>query len=134
MIVLQEENFDIEGSLESMRRDDCGANLLFLGTVKSPIEGGEVTCLELESYKEMAQSELEAIEREARKRYDIADVLVIHRYGRLSVGSPIVLLIIVSVERTQAYGASRYILEELKGRVPIFKKEHMRDKQYWHGE
>ncbi|MBN1785512.1 MAG: molybdenum cofactor biosynthesis protein MoaE [Candidatus Methanofastidiosa archaeon] len=133
MIVIQEGDFDIGGNLDKMRRDDCGAMVTFIGTVKSPVGSERVSHLELECYDEMAIKELERIEGETRDRFDIADMLVIHRVGRIGVGENIVLICVVAVGREAAFDAARYVLDQLKERVPIFKKEFTDDNVYWQG-
>jgi molybdopterin synthase catalytic subunit len=134
MIRIQREDFSVDEQLRSLANSRCGAFSLFVGTVKSPVDGHAVAALELEAYESMARKELEAIESEARKRYGLEDVVVIHRIGRLLPGDNIVLIITAAVARAEACDGMRYILEELKGRVPLFKKEHTGAESYWHGD
>jgi len=133
MIIVQEEDFNIEEMIDSLRDPSCGGIVSFLGTVKSPVKGKDISSLELEAYREMAIKQLERIENDARERFDINDVLVIHRIGKLAPGDRIVLICVSSVGRTAAFDASRYILEEIKEKVPIFKKERTDEGVYWHG-
>ncbi|MCC7569491.1 MAG: molybdenum cofactor biosynthesis protein MoaE [Candidatus Methanofastidiosa archaeon] len=134
MIRIQTEDISLDEHVQRMKRDDCGALALFVGTVKNPAYGAAVSALELEAYEDMAYRELTAIEHEAREQWGLADVLVIHRVGLLRPGDRIVVIIAVAEERSAACDGMRYILEELKRRVPLFKKEHTDASSYWHGE
>ena len=116
-----------------MRRNSCGAMVFFIGTVKSPVGEKAVTQLELESYEEMAKEQLEQIEKEALDRFGLDDLMVVHRIGKLDVGDKIVLICAVSVSRRAAFDGASYVLEQIKERVPIFKKEHTKDSIYWQG-
>jgi len=133
MIVIQEGDFDIERDIAAVKDDSCGATVSFVGTVKSPVDGVEVSELELEAYGEMAKKELEKIEQAAKERFGVKEILVIHRTGKLEVGDNIVHICVSSVGRDAAFDAARFILEELKGKVPIFKKESKDDGVSWHG-
>lgn len=134
MIRLQREEFSVDEHLRPMRTEQSGAYSLFVGTVKSPVSGHAVSALELEAYEDMARKELEAIEAEATDRFGLENVVIIHRIGVLSPGDPIVLIITSAESRAEACDGTRYILEELKERVPLFKKEHLGTNSYWHGE
>ena len=134
MIRIQHDDFSIDEHVRAMRTERCGALSLFVGTVKSPVNGHAVLALELEAYESMAQKELESIEADARMRYGLDNVLVIHRVGTLRPGDNIVLIITAAEARAEACDGMRYILEELKRRVPLFKKEHMESDSFWHGE
>ena len=100
-----------------------GAALLFLGVVRNHNEGQEVAGLEYEAYVEMAESTLETIVAEARERWDTGDIRVVHRVGALRIGEASVAIVVASPHRDAAYTASRYIIEELKQRAPIWKRE-----------
>ena len=100
-----------------------GAALLFLGVVRNHNEGQEVDHLEYDAYVEMAASTLEAIVGEALDRWDTGEIRVVHRVGRLEIGEASVAIAVASPHRDAAYSASRYIIEELKKRAPIWKKE-----------
>lgn len=103
--------------------DSDGAALLFLGTVRNHNEGREVGHLDYQAYVPMAEAALREIVAEARKRWDTGEIAVTHRYGRLEIGDVSVAIVVASPHRGEAYGASRFIIEELKKRVPIWKRE-----------
>ena len=97
------------------------------------MDGKKVMKMELDAYAEMAEKKLREIEVDAKKKYDIIESLVIHRYGELFVGDNIVLIIVKSIDRTKSFEGCKYILERLKEEAPIFKKEYMEGNVFWHG-
>ncbi|HNR45200.1 MAG TPA: molybdenum cofactor biosynthesis protein MoaE [Methanofastidiosum sp.] len=133
MIRLQREDFSVDEELKKIKNDKCGASVIFLGSVKSEMDGKKVMKMELDVYAEMAEKKLREIETDATKKYDIIESSIIHRYGELIVGNNIVLIIVKSIDRTKSFEACKYILERLKEEVPIFKKEYMEDNVFWHG-
>lgn len=103
----------------------CGAVALFLGTVRAHSEGKEaVTHLEYEAYDDVAERKIAEIVAEARDRWDVERVAVAHRVGSLDVGETSVAVAVGSGHRAEAFASSRFIIDELKSRVPIWKKEH----------
>jgi molybdopterin synthase catalytic subunit len=100
-----------------------GAAILFLGVVRNHNEGREVGHLEYDAYAEMAERTLREIAQEARQRWYTGHIAVVHRIGRLEVGEVSVAIAVSSPHRGDSYEASRYIIEELKQRVPIWKRE-----------
>jgi molybdopterin synthase catalytic subunit len=104
-----------------------GAVILFLGAVRQVNEGRPVTGIDYEAYEQMAASELEAIVQEGVARFNTADIAVEHRLGELSVEEVSVAIAVGHAHRDVAYAASRWIIEELKRRVPIWKREHYVD-------
>jgi molybdopterin synthase catalytic subunit len=104
-----------------------GATILFVGTVRDTNDGAPVSGLDYSSYTGMAERELAAIVLEAAERWDTADIVVEHRIGTLELGEASVAIAVAHPHRAQAYDASRYIIEELKTRLPIWKREHYVD-------
>lgn len=133
MIRIQKEDFSIDDELKKIKNDKCGASVIFLGSVKSEMDGKKVMKMELDVYAEMAEKKLREIEVDAKKKYDIIESVVIHRYGELFVGDNIVLIIVKSIDRTKSFEVCKYILERLKEEAPIFKKEYMEGNVFWHG-
>ena len=133
MIKLQRKDFSIDDELKKIKNDKCGASVIFLGSVKSEMDGKKVMKMELDAYAKMAEKKLKEIEADAAKKYDIIESTVIHRYGELFVGDNIVLIIVKSIDRAKSFEACKYILKRLKEEVPIFKKEYMEDNVFWHG-
>jgi molybdopterin synthase catalytic subunit len=131
MIDLVEGEIQALPVIEKIHRPPCGALVLFLGTVRSPSKGRNVLHLDYEAYREMALEKLDEIVDEARSRWDLGGVAVIHRLGRVKVGETSLLIAISSPHRDIAYEASRFILEEIKRDVPIWKKESWEGGEQW---
>lgn len=104
-----------------------GAVLLFLGAVRQVNEGRAVTGIDYAAYEAMAQRELESIVTEASSRFAACDVAVEHRLGELGVEDVSVAIAVGHAHRDAAYAVSRFVIEELKRRVPIWKREHYAD-------
>jgi molybdopterin synthase catalytic subunit len=104
-----------------------GACLLFLGVVRDHNEGREVVKLEYEVYREMAEQTLAEIAREAGERFGTDRITLVHRVGELLVGEIATAIAVSTPHRAEAYQASRFIIEELKSRLPIWKREHYRE-------
>ncbi len=106
----------------------------FLGVARnssSVRESGEVVRLEYEAYVPMAERELSAIAREATEQFSVNTVAVHHRLGRLEIGEAAVIVAVGAAHRAAAFDASRYVIEELKKRVPIWKREVFHDGGEW---
>jgi molybdopterin synthase catalytic subunit len=115
------------GLLSEVANTRHGATILFVGTVRDTNEGAPVSGLDYSSYTGMAEKELAAIALEAAERWDTSDIVVEHRIGTLELGEASVAIAVAHPHRGQAYEASRYIIEELKKRLPIWKREHYVD-------
>ena len=107
--------------------DGNGATILFLGTVRDSNDGRGVTGIEYTAYRSMAERELAAIVGEASAEFGTTDVVVEHRVGTLTVGEVSVAIAVAHPHRAAAYDASRYVIEQIKRRVPIWKREHYAD-------
>jgi molybdopterin synthase catalytic subunit len=108
-----------------------GALALFVGVVRNHNAGRPVLHLEYEGYEEMALSEMETIAAEARSRFSVSDVQIVHRLGRMEIGEASVAVAVSSPHRAQAFEACRFAIDTLKRRVPIWKKEFYADGQVW---
>ena len=102
---------------------DDGAAVLFWGVVRNENEGRAVSHLEYHAYADMAERQMRLIAEEAIARFGTGDVRVVHRVGRLAIGEASVAIVVAAPHRGQAYEASRYVIEELKQRVPVWKRE-----------
>jgi molybdopterin synthase catalytic subunit len=117
------EPIDAAALLHGAVAPSDGAALLFLGVVRDEQGGRAVSHLEYEAYAPMAEAKLREIAAEARERWDTGEISVVHRVGRLEVGEASVAIVVASPHRAEAYEASRYVIEELKRRVPVWKRE-----------
>jgi molybdopterin synthase catalytic subunit len=104
-----------------------GAAVLFVGTVREVNDGAPVSGLDYSAYTEMAERELAAIVGEAAERWGTVDIVVEHRVGTLDLGEVSVAIAAAHPHRGAAFEAARYIIEELKKRAPIWKREHYVD-------
>lgn len=104
-----------------------GASIVFVGTVRDVNDGRSVSGIEYTAYETMAVRELEAIVAEAMARFGTPDIVVEHRIGRLELGEASVVIAVAHPHRAEAYEASRFVIEELKRRVPIWKREEYVD-------
>ncbi|MDQ4079238.1 MAG: molybdenum cofactor biosynthesis protein MoaE [Gemmatimonadota bacterium] len=114
---------DPQALLAEVARSANGATILFLGTVRDVNDGRAVSGIEYASYESMAARELETIAREASTRFGTDDIVVEHRIGQLVLGDVSVAIVVAHPHRAEAYDASRFVIEELKRRVPIWKRE-----------
>ena len=105
----------------------CGAISVFIGTVREVNEGRAVSGIEYSAYKAMASEELERILDEAETRFGISGLVVEHRIGLLGLGDVSVVIAAAHAHRAPALDCTRYVIEEIKKRVPIWKKEHYVD-------
>lgn len=120
---ITDEPIDAGSLLAQCTSSGDGAALLFVGVVRNQNEGREVDHLEYSAFTEMAVRVLDEVAREAAARWDTGRIAAVHRVGRLELGEVSVAIAVASPHRDAAYQASRYIIEELKRRVPIWKKE-----------
>ena len=104
-----------------------GATVLFVGTVREVNEGRDVTGIDYSAYSGMAESELQAIADEVAKRFEIRDLVVEHRIGTLGLGEASIAIAVAHPRRAAAFDAARAIIEDVKRRVPIWKREHYSD-------
>ncbi|MDB4951840.1 MAG: moaE [Gemmatimonadetes bacterium] len=118
--------------LESSVTPSDGAALLFWGVVRNEHGGRAVQSLEYEAYAEMAERKMQQIADEARERFGTGAIRIVHRVGLLAVGEASVGIAVAAPHRGEAYEASRYVIEELKRRVPVWKREGYVDgERHW---
>lgn len=108
-----------------------GAVCVFTGVVRNHNGGKPVVHLEYEGYEEMVVSIFDEIAREARERYGVTRVRIVHRLGRMEIGDTSVAVAVSSPHRREAFEACRFAIDELKRRAPIWKKEFYADGSSW---
>lgn len=130
---VQKDNFDVGREISEMTRGNLaiGAVASFVGTVRGSNDGSGVSAMTLEHYPGMTESALEAIVAQARGRWNVFDALVVHRYGRLQPGDPIVLVVVASAHRGEAFSACEFIMDFLKTEAPFWKKEETPQGSRW---
>ncbi|MBB3017864.1 molybdopterin synthase catalytic subunit [Microvirga lupini] len=126
MIRIQAEPFDVaaETAALTVGRADIGAVVAFTGLCRD--EGGRLAALELEHYPGMAEVEINRIAEQAQNRWPVLGLTVIHRFGRISPGEEIVLVLAASAHRTAAFEAASFMMDYLKTQAPFWKREHLK--------
>ena len=124
---LTSEPIDVATLIRDVTADDRGAVSLFLGTVRNSNEGRDVNGIDYSAYNAMAVAEMNRIVDEATQRFEDVAILLIHRTGTLRVGDVSVAIACAHAHRSPALDANRYVIEQLKRRVPIWKREHYLD-------
>lgn len=112
---------------------EAGAIVTFIGTTRNQNEGRQVLSLDYEAYPEMAEKELKRLGEEARKRWNIQRMAIVHRVGRVEITEPSVIIAVSAAHRDDAFQACRYAIEEIKKSVPIWKKEVFEGGEVWIG-
>ncbi|MGE3313968.1 MAG: molybdenum cofactor biosynthesis protein MoaE [Planctomycetaceae bacterium] len=127
MIELTREEIDYAALTERVRSTQSGAVILFLGTVREMTDGRRTIALVYDAYPEMAQTKLAELEAETRERWPVENIAIVHRLGRLELGDISVAIAVSSPHRRQAFEAGQFLIDELKVRVPVWKKENWDD-------
>lgn len=130
---VQTEDFDVGFEINQLRsaRKDVGAVVSFLGQVRDVNEGDQVSQLTLEHYPGMTEKSLDAIITQAKARWNIMDVLVIHRVGTLQPCEQIVLVAVSGGHRAEAFAACEFVMDYLKTEAPFWKKEATPSGEHW---
>jgi molybdopterin synthase catalytic subunit len=130
---IQTEDFDLSQEVKQLRAGDArvGAVATFVGTVRDRNDGSEVASMTLEHYPGMTEKSLEEIIEKAKARWDIFDVLIIHRVGPLNIEDQIVLTAVTSAHRGEAFAACEYVMDYLKTLAPFWKKEDTPEGARW---
>lgn len=131
-VVVQEEPFDFGREAQGFAtgHSNMGAIVTFTGVVRDADQGG-MDRMVIEHYPGMTQKALEKIAAEAVSRWDLGDVLVIHRHGELRQGDMIMMVATASRHRVNAFEAAEYLMDYLKSRAPFWKKEYTADGAEW---
>ena len=130
---VQTEDFDVARELALLRGDNpaVGAVAAFIGTVRDVNDEARVASMTLEHYPGMTEKALASIVDAAKSRWDIVDALVIHRVGALAPSDQIVLVGVTSAHRGEAFAACEFIIDYLKTRAPLWKKEQTLEGARW---
>lgn len=130
-VAVQSEPFDLGAEVSAFTAAvrGAGAVVSFTGLVRD--EGGTLSAMEIEHYPGMTEKAISGIAEEAVRRWSLADVLVIHRYGRLGPGEAIMMVATAAPHRGDAFAAAEYLMDYLKSRAPFWKKELGADGETW---
>ena len=133
MIKIQMQNFNVDEEIEFIKKDLCevGAVSTFIGYVRNINNNKKVSSIELDVYEDMAHAYLEKVVKKAKKKWNLLEVLIIHRYGKLNVNEKIVLVATFSKHRQNSNKACESIMDFLKQEAPFWKKELYTDDYKW---
>ncbi len=130
-VSIMRSRIDSEGTLAALKRGEDGAALVFEGVVRNQTRGRKTLYLDYEAYEEMARAQMESLAAQALQQFQIRDVAIVHRLGRLEIGETSVLIAVASAHRAAAFEACRWLIDTLKRTVPIWKKEYFEDGAVW---
>ncbi len=134
MFRIVERPIDVGVLVTGAFRPDCGAVATFVGTTRIDESfSASVEYLEYEAYRPMADRKLEEIGAEIGERWEVGEVSIVHRIGKVYPGEPSVVIVVASPRRSPAFEASRYAIERIKEIVPIWKREVWSDGYIWVG-
>lgn len=132
-ISVQEQDFDVAQEYQWLIQDnqEDGALSMFVGRVRNRNQQSDVTALELEHYPEMTHKTLTDIAYQAKQKWSLGKISIIHRFGKLNLGEQIVFVGVTSTHRESAYEANQFIMDFLKTRAPFWKKETRPSGDVW---
>ena len=122
---------DTRSLVTALQAPEDGAVVVFEGVVRNHTRNRRTLYLDYEAYEAMALAKLETLRGEARRTYDVRDIAIVHRLGRLEIGEASVVIVVASAHRAAAFDACRWVIDELKRTVPIWKKEYFEDGAVW---
>lgn len=114
-----------------LQDNSAGALSIFIGSVRNRGRSGNVSDIYYEAYSEMAEQKMREIENEAQTKWGIKKLVAIHRIGNIKVGESSIIIGVASEHRHEAFEACKYVINNVKTRVPIWKKEISRESQRW---
>ncbi|MGH7273652.1 MAG: molybdenum cofactor biosynthesis protein MoaE [Nitrospiria bacterium] len=132
-IRIQEADFSIEEEVDRIkeRSKRIGGIVTFLGTARDFSKGKDIQRIDFEHYQGMAEKKLNEIRERALADYDILEVSIIHRVGRIEIGDNIVLIVVAAQHRKDAFRACEWCIDELKRITPIWKREETHEGEVW---
>lgn len=131
LVAIRDDQLDAGAIADRIKTDADGGLVVFEGIVRAKSRGKEVRALVYEAYGLMAQRQMEQLAEEAHRRWPINDVAIVHRVGTLQVGETSVVIAVSAGHRGEAFEACRWLIDELKRTVPIWKKEVYTEGEAW---
>ena len=131
MVELISAKISVDKILSQLQDHSAGGLVLFLGKVRDHAEGRSVTQMDYEAYPEMALKKMTEIEMEAKRRWPVKKMVMVHRTGRLQLGEVSVAIAVACPHRKEAFEACRFAIDTLKKTVPLWKKEFFVDGEAW---
>jgi molybdopterin synthase catalytic subunit len=133
MFEITDQPISLESLVNTVTRPSSGAIATFLGVVREQTRGRQVRYLEYEAYREMAIPKMREIADEIRRKWEVDEIVMVHRIGHLQIGEASVAIAVSAPHRHQALAACAYAIDRLKETVPIWKKEVWTDGEEWVG-
>jgi len=131
IVALTRAAIETERLLAEAKSGEDGAVVVFDGIVRNNTRGRRTLHLDYEAYEEMAEKQMRDLAEEARRRFGVRHATIVHRLGRIEIGETSVLIVVASAHRAQAFDACRWLIDTLKKKVPIWKKETFVDGAVW---
>lgn len=131
LIRVTEDVLDTAGAVASVATPAAGAINVFLGVVRDSNLGRSVQYLEYDAYPAMAEKVMRQLAEEARERFGLLDCAVLHRTGRLEIGEASLLIVVSSAHRAASFEGGEWLVDEIKKKVPVWKKEVWEDGEAW---
>lgn len=133
MIRITQDRLDAPALLQDFSRDrlDTGAVVSFTGLTRSRTGDRIVDTLTLQAYPGFTERVMEAIEADARARFDIQDILAVHRWGAIAVGEPVIFVAVAAAHRRPAFEAADFLMDHFKTRAPFWKREDGPEGRCW---
>jgi molybdopterin synthase catalytic subunit len=128
---VQREDFELGVEIARLQREDAGAIVSFVGVVRGESHGEKLISMTLEHFPGMTERELERIAIEARSRWSLQGVSIVHRVGELKPGERIVLVVTAAAHRRAAFEAAEFLMDYLKTRAPFWKRELRASGEHW---
>src|ERR1051325_917950 len=133
MFKVTDKPIDLQQLVDYVRDPQAGAIATFIGTTRNNNEGRKVIALDYEAYPEMAERELRRIGDDAKKKWNIERMAIVHRIGPVEITEASVMIAVSAPHRDDAFQACRFAIEEIKKTVPIWKKEEFEGGEVWIG-
>lgn len=131
MISITNNRLSLHEIMSELQDNSAGAISVFMGNVRNRGRSGNVSEIYYEAYSEMAEQKMREIENEAQTKWGIKKLVAIHRIGNIKVGESSIIIGVSSEHRHEAFEACKYVINNVKTRVPIWKKEISRESQKW---
>jgi molybdopterin synthase catalytic subunit len=131
LIQITNDHVNLQVVMNELEDNSAGAVSIFIGKVRNRGKFGNVSEIYYEAYREMAEEKMREIESEAHTKWNIKKLVAIHRIGNLKVGETSIIIGVCSEHRNEAFEACKYIINNVKTRVPIWKKEISEESQKW---
>jgi molybdopterin synthase catalytic subunit len=133
MFRVTDKPIDLHELVDCVTDPEAGAIATFIGTTRNNNQGRKVIALDYEAYPEMAEKELARLGEEAKKKWQICRMAIVHRIGPVQITEPSVIIAVSAAHREAAFAACRFAIEEIKKTVPIWKKEVYEGGEIWIG-